>query len=47
MLYNGHGWDNHLMGRHNHRAYPRFMKFSVAPESSNAVALALFAIDRV
>ena len=35
------------MGRHNHRMYPKFMKFSVAPESSRAVASALFVIDQV
>ena len=34
-----------LMGSCSHQAYPRFMKFSVAPESSRAVASALLAID--
>src|SRR5260221_6453990 len=33
------------MGSRSHLAYWRFMKFSVAPESTSAVALALFATE--
>src|SRR5260370_15924636 len=34
-----------LIGSCNHSAYLRFMKFSVAPESINAIASALFATE--
>src|SRR5713226_1542828 len=34
-----------LMGSCNHLAYWRFMKFSVAPESTSAIASALFAAE--
>ena len=34
-----------LMGSCSHQAYPKLMKFSVAPESSRAMASALLAID--
>src|SRR5260221_6089616 len=33
------------MGSRSHVAYLRFMKFSVAPESTSAIALALFATE--
>src|SRR5713226_10363560 len=34
-----------LMGSRSHFAYWRFMKFSVAPESTSAIASALFAME--
>ena len=46
-LNNGCSWERHLIGRHNHWVYPRFIKFSVTPESRKAIALALFVIDWV
>src|SRR5216684_925024 len=35
----------YLMGSHSHFAYWRFMKFLVAPESTSAIASALFATE--
>ena len=47
MLNSGHDLMRHLIGSCNQHVYPKFMKFLVAPESNNAIDLALFVMDHV
>ena len=46
-LYSFLGSGSCLIGSCSHLAYCKFMKFSVAPESTRAMASALFAIECV